>query len=173
MESGFIDLLFNGLTVSLTGVLVVFSVLALLALAISLIPRIAVLWRFHRVSREARAMVVEEGVSRERVGSVSGDELAVIASAVIGFNEFKKSVLERIELFKKFPQLSRLLPLAGLRFRGSIRVSIGGSERIVYVEEAGGEYIVRFHGRAYRVTLKIPREQAGLKTIDLLKVLES
>ena len=164
------DILYNGLTVSLTGVLTVFLVLAILAIIIWLFPYITSLSRA-RPRLEARTSVSRETIVKP---GIPKDVLSVIVSAVTGFLEFKKCVLEEVEYYRIVPGIQRVLSLAGVRFRGRLKVSIGGSERDVVVEEtSSGEYRVEVHGRVYRVRLSLPIGKRFSKTIDLLELLES
>ncbi len=161
--------LYTGAYVSLVGIVIVFTILSLLALTIEVIPR--VLYRKKRVAETREATVETKQPTRESRESKAiletkatkivkdSDTIALVSAAITAFNEYKVNRLKKMPLFKEFPGLTRILYLAGIRFKGKLIVSLGGSDKEVEVEEIDNStYIVRVSGRIYRVIARYDLE---------------
>ncbi len=153
----------GGLTITLIGVAIVFGVLALLTAIMVLFEKI-----FYRprapAATEEKPVAVEprekgavekiEKVEAEAKG-IPPEDIGLVASAVAGFLEYKRNRLMENPVFREFPGLQRLLPLAGVFFEADIRVSVQGAERIVHVKELpGGVFEVSYGGKKHVVALK-------------------
>lgn len=153
--------LLTGLSASLIGILTVFGVLAILAIAVYLLRYVSIPHRAGKAEEKPpeEKEVVEEKHVREIVVEgerLDSDKLSLITAAVLAFNEYKKKRLERYELFRDFPGLKRLLPLAGVYFSARLRVSSGGVEKEVEVREKGlNTYTILLDGREYTISVKI------------------
>ncbi len=150
--------LVTGLSASLIGILTVFGVLAILAVTVYLLryvggPREA--GKAEEKPREERGVAEEKHVPETTVEErLDNDKLSLITAAILAFNEYKNKWLEKFELFREFPGLKRLLPLAGVYFSARLRVSLGGVEKEVEVREKGpGTYSVLLDGREYIVSI--------------------
>jgi Na+-transporting methylmalonyl-CoA/oxaloacetate decarboxylase gamma subunit len=144
-----VGLLYQGLVVSLIGIFVVFLVLSILATIIYFIP-----YMIPKRRRGEKPVAIEKRLEEKQ--GISSDELITISAAINAFNEYKYSRLrETYPLFKDFPALMRLLYMAGIRFRGRIIVSVGGSDKTVEIEEIGrSAYRVKIGGREYNVVVR-------------------
>lgn len=167
MPISYTSLFINALTISVIGVLTVFSILALLALVLGLLPRLLCVRRGTGVkagkvntSKEARVEVKEKGIG--------SDEIALVSAAIASFLEYKANMLLRNPLIKQFPALVKLFPVAGISFTAKLKLSLGGSEREVEVrEEAPGIYAVKIGARKYVASLKPPEEKIEMDLTSL------
>ena len=150
--------LVTGLSASLIGILTVFGVLAILAVTVYLLRYIAgprEAGKAEEKPQEKREIAEEKHVPKITVEErLDNDKLSLITAAILAFNEYKNKRLEKFELFREFPGLKRLLPLAGVYFSARLRVSSGGVEKEVEVREKGsGTYSVLLDGREYIVSI--------------------
>jgi hypothetical protein len=145
--------LYTGLYVSGIGILVVFSVLTILVIILSMFKTITYKpKKIETVQRTEEARTRRGEVIREKISGGENTLPIIVSAAIIAFNEYKYSRLKRYELFREFPALTRLLSLVGIGFRGRVKVSIGGREVYVDVEELpNGVYNVRIGGKTYSV----------------------
>ncbi len=161
--------LYTGAYVSLIGIVIVFTILSILALTIEVIPRI--LYRKKRVTKtketivEVKQPTIESRESKAILETKATkivkdpDTVALVSAAITAFNEYKISRLKKMPLFKEFPGLTRILYLAGIRFKGKLIVSLGGSDKEVEVEEIDSStYTVRVGGKTYRVIARYDLE---------------
>ena len=157
--------LWAGLEITLIGIGVVFAVLALLTIVIMGLERI--LYREKRSAREAapsrgEEQVVEEGKAPITAGQggLSPEEVSIIVSAIAGFAEYKERKLGEYTVFREFPPLRKLLPLAGVFFQATLKVSIGGAEKEVRVRELpGGALMVEYDGKKHVVQISMGKKK--------------
>jgi len=156
----------EGLKITVIGVTVVFVILSILAAIMAGFKPL-----FYKRAKPAKPMAVvkeEKKPVAEKPGApmaekiilppgLTPEEISVLTAAVLGFLEYKKKKLEGIELFKEFPGLENIIYIAGVSFRAKLKVSVGGVEKPVEVEEVPGGFIVRYRGKEYRVGLKLEK----------------
>ena len=152
----------EGLKITVIGVTVVFVILSILAAImagfkplfykrakpVKLVPETK-----ERAEKPLEAKPMEEKLVLPP--GLSSEEISILTAAVLGFLEYKRKKLEKIEVFKELPGLENILYVAGIAFKAKLRVSIGGVEKPVEIEEVPGGFIVRYRGKEYRVGLKI------------------
>ncbi len=149
--------LYTGLYVSGIGILVVFTVLSILVIILSM---------FKAITYKPKKMktLQKTGEAKTRRGEVIEEKIrgredilpVIVSAAIIAFNEYKYSRLKKYELFREFPALTRLLSLVGIGFRGGVKISIGGKEVYVDVEELpNGVYNVKIGGKTYSVRYSV------------------
>ena len=163
----FIPIFFDALIVSIIGVLVVFSILALLAIILGLFPRL--IYGKPEIAKEKpKLTTIREKIEiKIKEEGLKPDEIALITTAVTAFLEYKTNTLMKNPLLKQLPILAKLFPLAGVVFKAKLKLSLGGSEREVEVrEESPGTYIVRVGTKTYTAMIKPPEEKIE---IDLTK----
>ena len=167
MTASPISIFLDALTVSVIGVFVVFSILALLAIILGLFPRL-VLTKGKIVKEEAKPALIKEKIKIEvKKKGLKPDEIALVTTAVAAFLEYKAKTLTKNPLLKQFPALAKLFPIAGIAFKAKLKLSLGGSEKEAEVrEEAPGTYIVKIGAKTYTATIKPPE---GKIEIDLTK----
>jgi len=162
----FIPIFFDALIVSIIGILVVFSILALLAIILGLFPRL-IYSRAKIVGERPKPTTREKIEIKIKEGGLKPDEIALITTAVTAFLEYKTNTFMKNPLLKQLPILAKLFPLAGVVFKAKLKLSLGGSEREVEVrEESPGTYIVKIGAKTYAATIKPPEEKIE---IDLAK----
>ncbi len=143
-------------TVSAIGVAMVFTVLALLAIIIALMPRLLI----RRQPVHEKPAVEEKEIPRTMEKALGSEELALITTAVAAYLEYRAKALEKNPLIKQYPALARLLPLAGITFKAKLKLSLGGSEKEVEItEETPGTYKVKIGRKTYQTTIKPPEEK--------------
>ncbi len=155
-----------GLYITTVGVTVVFVVLSILAVTVYLMryiqPKQPVPEGKAPPETEKKVEGGGVGVSEEKtIGETIGvkppidpETISAITAAIIGFQEAKRRKLMEIELFRKYPGLARLLPLAGIYHKALVEVSIQGAPGKAVVRETGiGRYIIEFGGRRYSVEI--------------------
>ncbi len=152
----------EGLKITVIGVTVVFIILSILAAImagfkplfykrvkpVKIVPETR-----EKVRKPHEAKSVEEKLALPP--GLSPEEISVLTAAVLGFLEYKRKKLEKIDVFRELPGLENILYVAGLAFRAKLRISVGGVEKLVEIEEVPGGFIVRYRGKEYRVGLKI------------------
>ena len=157
------DELMLGLYVTIVGITIVFTVLSILAVTVYLLKYIGKQEAKQKVME--RKAVEESGKTMESAGEaitiekveppVDPETLSAITAGIIGFQEAKKRKLMRIDLFREYPALARLLPLAGIHYKAEVEVSVQGSPKKIIVEEIGtGYYRVSIGNREYTVIIK-------------------
>ncbi len=152
----------EGLKITVIGVTVVFVILSILAAImagfkplfykrakpVKLVPETK-----ERAEKPLEAKPMEEKLVLPP--GLSSEEISILTAAVLGFLEYKRKKLEKIEVFRELPGLENILHVAGLAFKAKLRISVGGVEKLVEIEEVPGGFIVRYRGKEYRVGLKI------------------
>lgn len=151
---------FEGLHVTVIGVLVVFGILGLLATILYSLKYLQPEPKPEPLKKpvEEKAEAVEKAVAKSNIQvleEISREDLAIATAAIAMFNEYKMLKLQKYDVFKEFPELVRLLPMAGILFKAYFRVSLGGPEKEVVVEElGGGTYRVSIGSKTYTVVVK-------------------
>ena len=154
----------EGLKITVIGVTVVFVILSILAAIMAgfkpLFYKRARPTKTKAIAKEEKKLVEEKprAAGAEELilpPGLSPEEISVLTAAVFGFLEYKKKKLEKIELFREFPGLENIIYIAGVSFKAKLKVSVGGVEKPVEVEEIPGGFIVRYRGKEYRVGLKL------------------
>lgn len=152
----------EGLKITVIGVTVVFVILSILAAIMAGFKPL-----FYRRVKPAKPVAktgekakkhLEAKPAEEKLilpPGLSPEEISVLTAAVLGFLEYKRKKLEKIEVFRELPGLENILYVAGIGFKAKLRISIGGVEKPVEIEEIPGGFIVRYKGKEYRVGLKI------------------
>ncbi len=143
-----------GLYVTVIGVTVVFTILGILAVTVYLLkyagPK-------KPVAKAEKVETVAEKRVEEKINvepSVDKDTLSMITASIIAFQDVKRRELEKIDLFRKYPGLSKLLYLAGIRYKAYVNISLQGVSKRVLVEEIGpGRYIVVLNGKKHVVAI--------------------
>ena len=152
-----------GLYVTVVGVTIVFTVLSILAVTVYLLKYIGK-QKTKQPVEEKETMeasgktgeITRGGISIEKIQPpVDPETLSAITAGIIGFQEAKKKRLMRINLFREYPTLARLLPLAGIHYKAEVEVSVQGSPKKIIVEELGiGYYKVVIGNREYTVVVR-------------------
>lgn len=169
MSISYTSIFVDALTISVIGVLTVFSILALLTLVLGLLPRLVCVRRGTGVKAGQVYISKEAGVEVKEKG-IGSDEIALVSAAIASFLEYKANVLLRNPLIKQFPALVKLFPAAGISFTARLKLSLGGSEREVEVrEEAPGVYTVEIGARKYVASLKPPEEKIEIDLTSLAR----
>ncbi len=152
----------EGLKITIIGVTVVFVILSILAAIMAgfkplFYKRAKPVKPVTKTKEEAKKPLGIKTVKEKLIlpSGLSHEEISIITAAVLGFLEYKKKKLEKLEVFRELPGLENILYVAGIAFKARLRVSIGGIEKPVEVEEVPGGFIVRYRGKEYRVGLKI------------------
>ncbi len=153
----------EGLKITIIGVTVVFVILSILAAIMAGFKPLFYkrgakpVKPVTKTKEEAKIPLGIKTVKEKLIlpSGLSHEEISVITAAVLGFLEYKKKKLEKLEVFRELPGLENILYVAGIAFKARLRVSIGGIEKPVEVEEVPGGFIVRYRGKEYRVGLKI------------------
>lgn len=148
-----LGLIYMGLYITGVGVAIVFGVLSVLVVLLLILKQV-----YYKPSeKKTETIKKEETVAIERLsGKTDPKMVALISAAITAFNEYKASRLRKYELFKEFPELARLLPMAGVLFKSKIKVSFGGRDVLVEVEESpNNTYKVRVGGKTYIVSYSI------------------
>ncbi len=152
----------EGLKITVIGVTIVFVILSILAAIMAGFkplfytrakPVKPIPETKEKTEKPLKAKLVEEKLILPP--GLSPEEISVLTAAVLGFLEYKRKKLEEIEVFRELPGLENILYVAGITFKAKLRVSIGGVEKPVEIEEVPGGFIVRYKGKEYRVGLKI------------------
>ncbi len=152
----------EGLKITVIGVTVVFVILSILAAIMAgfkplFYKRAKPVKRVPETKEKAEKPLEAKPAEEKLVlpPGLSPEEISVLTAAVLGFLEYKRKKLEKIEVFRELPGLENILYVAGIAFKAKLRVSIGGVEKPVEIEEIPGGFIVRYRGKEYRVGLKI------------------
>jgi Na+-transporting methylmalonyl-CoA/oxaloacetate decarboxylase gamma subunit len=151
---------YTGLYVSGIGILVVFTVLSILVIILSMFKTILYKPKRIEITRRIKEAKTEKGEgevsTKEKISDKENTLPIMVSAAIIAFNEYKYSKLKKYELFREFPALIRLLSLAGIHFKGRVKISIGGKEVYADVEELpNGVYNVRISGKTYSVKYSV------------------
>ncbi|ABN70592.1 oxaloacetate decarboxylase gamma subunit [Staphylothermus marinus F1] len=155
-----INTIITGLYITGIGVAIVFSILSILVIIIHVLKQ-TIYKPVKKMKKEetgkTRIIVEEKPVKTEKPRRETDPQLIALLSATItAFNEYKAATLKKYDLFKDFPELARLLPLAGILFKSKIKVSFGGKDIIVDVEELpNNAYKVSVGGKTYIVNYSI------------------
>ncbi len=148
----------EGLYITVIGVLVVFGILGLLATILYSLKYLQPQPKPSKKPIEERPKTAKEAVAKPEIQvleEIPREDLAIVTAAIAMFNEYKTLKLQKHDLFKEFPELIRLLPIAGVLFKAYFRVSVGGPEKEVVVEElGGGAYRVSIGSKTYTVMVK-------------------
>ncbi|ADI32047.1 OadG family protein [Staphylothermus hellenicus] len=155
-----INTIITGLYITGIGIAIVFSVLSILVILVYVLKQTI----YKPAEKTGKKEIgktkirVEEKPAETRKPRRETDPklVALLSAAITAFNEYKASTLKKYGVFKDFPELARLLPLAGVLFKSKIKVSFGGKDIIVDVEELPNNmYKVGVGGKTYIVNYSI------------------
>jgi Oxaloacetate decarboxylase, gamma chain. len=148
---------FEGLLIVVVGTIMVILALGILAAVPLMIQKLLKVKPLKPYESTALIQPSQRVITTEI--DLKPEELALITAAVIAFNEYKSKILMENPVIKQLPDLIKLLPLTGKFYEAEVKVSIGGKEEVVKVNEnVDGSLTVKYRDKTRKIRLQVPIE---------------